>query len=215
MIDFLLGWLVIIMPTLFALGIEVIDERVRKNRSWRIGVIVFGISLSALTWSQQTRSLRAAASDRETAIKETSKRIAEDTSRNVTEALKSQYQESFNVLSQKVADLQAKVKTEELQKQVRSLQADLNANTKALGPGPKAELTFTFAPFPNLPQSMTPVKDVNLPINADGSVHIDFNIVNLTDVDAVDVEVNVNICDGCKYAKDPEGLSKLPGLKET
>jgi hypothetical protein len=52
------------------------------------------------------------------------------------------------------------------------------------------------------------VTDKTLPLNYDGSVHVEFNIVNTTDTDAVDSEVNFQICDECRYAKEPEGLQK-------
>ncbi len=124
--------------------------------------------------------------------------------------------ESFKSLSQKVTDLQTQVKTEALQKQVKRLQADLQANIKALGPGPKAELLFSFShPQAPLGQPVIPIKEVTLPLKLDGSVHVEFNILNSTAVDAIDAEVNVQICDQCKYAKEPDGLSKLPGLEET
>ena len=42
-----------------------------------------------------------------------------------------------------------------------------------------------------------------------------FEIVNTTDVDAVDTEVNFQICNECRYAKEPDGLKKLPGLADT
>jgi len=40
-------------------------------------------------------------------------------------------------------------------------------------------------------------------------------MLNATDVDAVQTEINLQICGGCKFAKEPEGFSKLPGLADT
>lgn len=54
-----------------------------------------------------------------------------------------------------------------------------------------------------------------MPLATDGTVHVVFNLVNLTKVDALGVEVVIQICDECKYAKEPDGLTKLPGQKET
>jgi hypothetical protein len=93
----------------------------------------------------------------------------------------------------------------------------LQKTQKALAPGPKAELDFTFAPFPDSPpgQPIVLVTDKTLTLSTDGSVHVEFNIVKATDTDAVDSEVNFQICNECKYAKEPDGLQKLPGLKDT
>jgi hypothetical protein len=114
--------------------------------------------------------------------------------------------------------LQNQVTSEKLQSKLLGVQSELQKTQKALAPGPKAELSFTFAPFPrNAPpgQPIVLVTDKALPLNLDGCVHVEFEIVNTTDVDAVDSEVNVQICNGCKYAKEPEGLKKLTGLADT
>jgi hypothetical protein len=77
-----------------------------------------------------------------------------------------------------VSDLQTQVATEALQKKLASVQAELQNTQKALAPGPKAELSFSFAPFPNTPfgQPIVLVTDKTLPLNVDGSVHIDFEL---------------------------------------
>lgn len=57
MFDQILTWAVIIAPTLFAIGLEVVDEEIRKrSRTWRYGVIAFGVAISALTWFQMARA---------------------------------------------------------------------------------------------------------------------------------------------------------------
>jgi hypothetical protein len=86
-----------------------------------------------------------------------------------------------------------------------------------MAPGPKAELTFSFAPFnnPPLPKMATPIKEVTVPLESDGSIHVEFTILNLTNVDAIETEGDVQICDECRYAKEPSGLSKLPGMGKT
>lgn len=56
----LLSWAVVVLPFLFAIGIEVIDEDIRKrSKKYRVGVILFGIGISALTWFQMTQSDKA------------------------------------------------------------------------------------------------------------------------------------------------------------
>jgi hypothetical protein len=126
------------------------------------------------------------------------------------------YVESFKDMSGQIGDLKAEVKTEALQKKLAAVQAELLKTQKAMAPGPKAELTFTFVPFDNPPPPAhaTPTKEVTLPLNSDGSVHVEFSILNMTEVDATQVEINLAICDQCKFAKEPDGLTKLPGLKD-
>jgi len=127
-----------------------------------------------------------------------------------------EFVKGFDALSTRVADLQTQVKTEGLQSKLASVQADLRKTQKALAPGPKADLTFTFIPFKNpafgAHEKAEPVTETTLPIGPDGVVHVDFTILNLTEAEAVNVDVNVQICDECKYAKEPEGMGKDPAV---
>jgi hypothetical protein len=126
------------------------------------------------------------------------------------------YVESFTKMSGQISDLKAEVKTEALQKRLAAVQADLLKTQKAMEPGPRAELTFTFAPYSNPapPGVPTLVKEVTAPLNSDGSIHIEFSIVNITDVDAIDNAINLVICEQCKYAKEPVNFEKIPGFGE-
>jgi hypothetical protein len=126
--------------------------------------------------------------------------------------------DKFGGMSKEVGDLKAEVKTEALQKKLSSVQAEL-LNTQRAMARPKAELTFTFIPFNNPPinssSSAAPVTDIDLPINQDGSVHVEAGALNMTSTDAADVDLNIQICDGCKYAKEPADTVKLTGFPDT
>lgn len=102
MLDHFLPWIVVIAPTFFALGLEVIDERVRKHPYWHYGVIAFGLTLSGLTWWQQSRETSA----RENAIQETSQQVAAETSKQVTRAVTEQYSQMVADQKRQIADLQ-------------------------------------------------------------------------------------------------------------
>jgi hypothetical protein len=52
-------------------------------------------------------------------------------------------------------------------------------------------------------------------MNPDGAVHVEAGALNTTSVDAADVDFNIQICDECKYAKEPSGTSKLAGFSDT
>jgi hypothetical protein len=95
MSDHVLAWVVVILPTIFAVLIEMIDKRVRERASWRYWVFAFGLALSSLTALQQSRERTASARDREEAIQETSEkvapRVAAETSKAVTKVVTEQY----------------------------------------------------------------------------------------------------------------------------
>jgi hypothetical protein len=124
--------------------------------------------------------------------------------------------DSLKKMSGEVSDLKTEVKTEALQKKLASVQADLQKTQTALAPGPKSELAFTFVPYVNPPfgQPLKPVIETTLPQDQDGSIHVEFTVWNPTDVDAIEVDVNVHVCDECKFAREPAGLTRLAGLDE-
>lgn len=120
-------------------------------------------------------------------------------------------------LSQKVGNLQTQIKTEDLRKQAESLQAELKATQKALAPPPKAKLQFSFSPVPfTWPgQPFKSVRETMLPVRPDKSVHVEFTLENDTTVEAERVQILVQICDSCKYAKEPVGCVAQDALKPT
>jgi hypothetical protein len=186
---------------------------------WRRGSVIalivlltIGSTVNVYYTNKRTVAQRAKDHDEITGLK-----TAVETANQSQQSNTKQFVDAFGKLSQEVSDLQTQVKTEALQKKLTSVQKELQNTQKALAPGPKAELSLSFAPFPNTPfgQPIVLVTDKNLPLNADGSVHVDFDIVNTTNVDAVEVEINFQICNQCKYFKEPDGLGKLPGLGET
>lgn len=123
----------------------------------------------------------------------------------------------FQRLSGELGDLKTQVKTDALQKKLASVQTELENTQKALAPGPKATLLFTFVPFinPPLPQPPVPVTDVTLPSSRDWRVHVEFTVLNLTGVNAMDGELALQICDVCKFAKEPANFIRIKGSPET
>lgn len=134
-----------------------------------------------------------------------------------------QFLAKFGQLSAEVNELKQQVTTAELQKKLASVQAELQRTQKAMAPAPKAKLRFTFSPFINPPiyegqavvEPVVPVTDVELPAAADGSVHVEFSVLNLTEVAALNVSLTLKICDECKFAKEPEGFITQPGEPDT
>ena len=128
-----------------------------------------------------------------------------------------QFLGSFKKLSDEVSALETKVATEELRAELAMVKGELQKTQAALAPPPKAKLNFSFAPFTNPPlgQPFTPVTAVTLPVEADGSVNVRFSVLNLTDVHAVDGELTLQICDQCRFAKEPASFTKLEGQSDT
>lgn len=112
-----------------------------KERPWlrRLAIVVLMI-VGALTFV----SLHIDSQDKHNARAEATA-ASEAQSKNTKMFL-----DSLHTMSTEVSDLKTQIKTEDLQKKLESVQADLVKTQKAMQPGPKAELTFFFAPLPQL-----------------------------------------------------------------
>ena len=146
-------------------------------------------------------------------------KTAVETANRNQEANTKQFVDAFGKLSQKVSDLQTGAATEALQKRLATVQLELQNTQKALAPGPKAKLLFTFFPFKNgimgTEPSAEPSTDVTLPVNPDNTVHFEFTVLNLTYVDATEGQYAILVCDLCRFAKEPQGFTKLEGRPDT
>jgi hypothetical protein len=125
-----------------------------------------------------------------------------------------QFLKSFDKLSAELSKLQTQAATEELQKELAKVKGELQKTQRALAPGPKAVLAFSFEqPPPGKP--VVPSTKVRLPLRADGTVRVEFTVLNLSDVYATDGEITLRICDICKFAKEPETFLRVSGQPDT
>lgn len=141
-------------------------------------------------------------------------KTAVDTANQSQEANTKLFVDAFGRLSQKVSDLQTGAATAALQKRLASVQFELQNTQKALAPGPKAKLSFTFFPYADGVLGVSPAvpaTDLTLPLSPDNTVHFEFTVLNLTDVDAMDGQYAILVCDACRFAKEPTGFAKVEG----
>jgi len=201
--------------TIFLSGFQLVKEwdEYETKRWLRISVFVMLIVVGCLTFVSLHLDNKAKAEEKSKAegdIRDLNGKVqaANDAQRENTKL----FVDSFGAMSKEVSNLKAEVKTEALQRKLSTVEAELQKTQRAMAPGPKAELTFTFTPFVNPPlgsnAATNPVTETTLPIGSDASVHVEFAVLNMTDVGASDVDLDVVICDGCKYAKEPEGMQK-------
>jgi hypothetical protein len=117
-------------------------------------------------------------------------------------------------LRDQVSDLKTESATTELRKKITTLEAQLD---KSLTPAPKATLVFSFFPFAPSPENANvpvPVTDIAEPLSADGAFHVNVGVANQTEVDAVDGEIVLQICDVCKFTKLPDGFIRHEGQSD-
>lgn len=135
---------------------------------------------------------------------------------NITQASNTdRFLRSLSAVSREVGDLRMQVRTEELQKRLASVDAELQRTRSALtAPTPKAALQFSFEPYDNPPATSAhdgaPTLETSLPIDGKGVVRVPWTVVNTTSVAAVDIELTLVICDSCRFAKEPAGSTHQP-----
>src|SRR5882672_6302133 len=87
MFDQILTVTVVLLPTIFAVVIELVTEDIKKHKFWRIGIVAFGVLISVLTFYQIHRADRVAVKDREDAIQKTSEKVSASVSASVSESV--------------------------------------------------------------------------------------------------------------------------------
>jgi len=78
---------VVLLPTLFAVGIEVVSKEIKELPYFRVVVVAFGVGLSVLTWFQMSRSDKTAKAERKSAISETATNVTANIGSALTKAL--------------------------------------------------------------------------------------------------------------------------------
>lgn len=119
------------------------------------------------------------------------------------------FRRSFSALYDKYSDLAARVKNEDLLKEVKKTREELVATQQKLTP-PTATLV---ASFYSLDTSQLPMREVTAHKSGD-SVSVDLIIMNNTGTTALNGEWLVRICTLCKYAKEPEGFIQRKGASD-
>jgi hypothetical protein len=215
-----MSWFFDFVPYILAIGtillgaFEIVKDWKEYKTSWlRISVfvvfiVVAALSIASLRHDNQEKKDAKLKADGE--MKTLQGKV--DTANQAQKDNTKLFVDSFKEMSGKVSELKSEVKTEALQKKLEAVQTELQ---KSMAP-PKAELSLTFVPYynPPSPQMPTLTKEVTLPLQSDGSVHVEFAILNLTKVDAIDTEADFYICDECKYAKETPLFTKIANVRD-
>jgi len=196
------------IPSCIALGQIIFKDWNNYKPKW-VRWVLSCLVLAACTWgllyqSQQLRE-KVASSARADAAQQ----AQEQNTKSFLSALQS--------LSSQLNDLKTKVATKDLQDQLARVKGELEKTRLALaGPPPiklLTSLTQIDLQHPLAPNSA--VIDKQLPIDANGVVHVPFFVYNPEERAAVGGLITLIICDDCKFAKEPTGFIKVKNDYET
>src|ERR1035437_1146133 len=206
-----------VFPSLIALGTIVFKDWKNYRPHWVRWMLIFFVLAAGCVGVRYQHGQR----EEKAEVARVSQQNIDGLKGQVTAAQQAQtentkiFTKSFFELSAELNDLKTKVTTKELQDKIVSLQSRLD---KTIDP-PRAKLIFSFEPLKVIKIDDThtigeAVTEKTLSLAADGSFHVEFTILNLTDVDAIDGEMTLQICDTCKFAKEPPEFTKLAGQDE-
>ena len=122
--------------------------------------------------------------------------------------------QSLDKIAGDLGDFKEKVRPDELRNEMSGLRSTMQ---KVVSP-PKAELLFSFAPVVEPPRddrTIIPIREVTLPLQPDGSVQAHIMLINNTEVPADGTQVAVEICEGCKFTKEPAKFTRVEGSPDT
>ena len=123
------------------------------------------------------------------------------------EKARTEFENQFSDMSQRVANLQTQVKTADLQTEANQLRQELEATRQSMAV-PQTHLTFTL-----IGDDGKDARTVLLP-KKDGVVHVRFVVINETEVTALEGAIVLIACDKCKIVTPPSGYSRLAGTPE-
>ncbi len=112
MFDRILEAFVVIGPTAFAITVEIVSEKVRKDPFWKWGVAVFGIALSALTYWQIGRQEKSASVEQKQAVERVSAEVTTNVTASVTKAVGEQYQGIVKNLTDQIGVLKGQLESQ-------------------------------------------------------------------------------------------------------
>jgi hypothetical protein len=203
-VNFIVNLTPTILSILFAFVVDK-DLEGRMKTLWRVFIVFCGLALSGLLWHQQTLADIQSDKQIQTAV---------------NDAVTKSNAHSDAHSDQKIGDVETDlggVKSD-LQTTKQSLTAlldsskDLKTDIGKVGtsePPTPAHLMFTL--WDDSVTADKPVLQEIVQPDSDGNFPVEFTFLNTTDTYADTIDVWIQICDGCTFAKEPDGFEKLAG----
>jgi len=188
-IGFLAAW----APFLFSLIFALTPGRYMRRR---IGVVLRlliaggGLLYSVILWHDRT-------------LEDQATEFAERSA--VTGAVSEANEHSDAKIEESMRDLEDKL---------QSLDSSLGKNFQELKPVPPEHAQLQFSLFDEASQKM-PIVEQSIMPDENGVFSVDFVVTNVSDVPANSIDLWVQICDACVFAKEPQGFDKPAGEPDT
>jgi hypothetical protein len=170
--------------------------RKRTFRWWRLALTILGFPIGILL--VYLGNAEALKHDNASKVEIQGLKSAVDTQTKNNETQYVRNQRDLHRVEDQLTGIKSQVASEPLRKKIADLQGELD---RALAPAPNAKLQFSFLPLgPN--ESMRDTTSVPL---VNGAVTVAFTAKNVSETQADNGKIWIQICDGCKFGAEPEG----------
>ena len=172
---------------------------------WRGSVVVIGFCWSVMLWHQQDLSDRASAAQTASALG------------SAVSQANDHADQQFKKVQDQVSEVKGSLKTTEdniaakLDESTSSLNAGLGRVGKPDPPAP-AKLVFTLWDQTFTPED--PVLSKTIQPDGDGAFPVEFTVVNVSESMADTIDIWVDVCSLCSFAKEPKGFEQPAGADD-
>jgi hypothetical protein len=207
-VNFIVASIPTILSILFAFIVDKdLEHRMRKR--WRLCIVAVGMIYSCFLWHQQDLTDQANAKQTTDAVT-----TAVQTANNHTDAqfkLANQHADSqFGAVQKDVKGVSDQ--NVALSQALARATGDINTNLGKVGkPDPPVPAALNFTLWDLNASIDRPVRTRFLQPDADGNFPVEFSFVDVSTTSAKAIDIWVQLCDACSFAKEPAGFEHPAG----
>jgi hypothetical protein len=206
------NYFVAFIPTLFSILFAFIvdkDLEIHFRKLWRLGIVACGILYSVALWHQQKLT------DQDNL--NTQQKIVNDAVSKANAHSDQQFagvQQNVGALGGQVTGLSQSLNatTSTISSALEKSTSQLNDSIgKVTQPEPIKPAVLIFSLWDMAATLDKPVVSKFIQPDNDGNYSIDFSFTNVSESTADAIDVWIQVCDGCSFAKEPAGFEKVAG----
>lgn len=203
-VNYFVAFIPTILSILFAFVIDKdLEHHVKKM--WRFSIIGCGILYSAALWHQQSLT------DQNNLA--TQKSIVNDAVSKANAHSDEKFagvQSNVGTVQDEVEDIGESLGT--LESKIEKATGDINTSIGKVGkPDPPIPAKLLFTLWRTTGTTNEAKLSETAQPDSEGNFAVDFTIMNVSDTTAEAIDIWIQICDVCSFAKEPAGFEKVPG----
>jgi hypothetical protein len=210
-VNYFVAFIPTILSILFAF---VIDKELERHMKvmWRIGIVACGFLYSAALWHQQSLTDKSNIAAQTAIVNDA---VAQANAHSDTKF--AAVQQNVGALGGQVAGLGQSLitTTSTLSSALQKSTADLNTSIGKVGkadPPIPARLVFTLWEMTATVEK--PVLSKTVQPDTEGNFPVDVSFFNGSESSADSVDIWIQLCEKCSFAKEPTGFEKVPGADD-